>query len=389
MTAADRESEVQAAQDLWRAGRRYLNENRFRLSRLAERLHAGTPKVRGLLTADSWIPSAPIPLENLTLLWADDDPPAQVRGLEPSSAPVRSLMTADAPYNSYADALGSLARPSLFEDRPCYRLTDLSTEGDKVRLSFGRATFFDIINICEAAAHEFAQVAERTWPEAPPQEDLPFRRFVDDPCDLSRRSVIPAISVLTIRRSQKDGPTIVLHRRDGAKVAHGGGLYQVMPVGIFQPSAPEPWNESNDLDLWRSIAREYSEEFLGTTELAGREAPIDYDGWPFFASLQQAREAGGLGLYWLGLGVDPLSFVADLLVVAVFDEDVFDSLFDRIVATNAEGEIIDGARTGGEATGIPFDQATVERFAGQEPMQAAGAAVLDLAWAHRARLLNE
>jgi hypothetical protein len=37
----------------------------------------------------------------------------------------------------------------------------------------------------------------------------------------------------------------VLHRRDASKVAHGGGLYQVMPVGVFQPSSAGDWNRLN------------------------------------------------------------------------------------------------------------------------------------------------
>ena len=39
-------------------------------------------------------------------------------------------------------------------------------------------------------------------------------------------------------------------------------------------------------------------------------------------------------------------------------------------------------------TGIPFTAETVHRFTRDEPMQAAGAAVLELAWQHRKHLLG-
>jgi hypothetical protein len=53
------------------------------------------------------------------------------------------------------------------------------------------------------------------------------------------------------------------------------------------------------------------------------------------------------------------------------------------VASNAEGTVL-GHGTGG----FPFTADTVERFVRQEPMQAAGAAVLTLAWNHRERLAS-
>jgi hypothetical protein len=55
------------------------------------------------------------------------------------------------------------------------------------------------------------------------------------------------------------------------------------------------------------------------------------------------------------------------------------------VTLNAEGRVI----TGGHAEGIPFTADTVTRLAGGgKPMQASGAALLQLAWQHRRRLLG-
>ncbi len=51
-----------------------------------------------------------------------------------------------------------------------------------------------------------------------------------------------------------------------AKVGHASGLYQVIPVGIFQASSDRSWNEQNGFLLWRCLLREFAEELLGQDE---------------------------------------------------------------------------------------------------------------------------
>ena len=236
------------------------------------------------------------------------------------------------------------------------------------------------MNVGEALAHEFAAGGS-----------LPFRELAGDPCDLSRRGAMCAVTTLTLRRTAAGDASFLLHWRDPAKVTHAGGLYQVMPVGIFQPADGNPASVRSDLSLWRSMAREFSEELLGTPEDhrdLGR--PLDYGRWPFYRALTAARAAGKLRVTCVGLGVDPLTFAADVLAVAVFDGDVFDGLFAGLVAANAEGRVIGpGAPAVPGVPGVPFTGGAVRRLAGgAEPMQAAGAAVLQLAWRHRRSLLR-
>jgi hypothetical protein len=172
---------------------------------------------------------------------------------------------------------------------------------------------------------------------------------------------------------------MILHWRDPAKVATGGGLYQVAPVGMFQPSDDAVWNHANDFSLWRTIVRELSEELLGTTEDYGSgAAPVDYDRWPLYAQLSAARKSGMLRAHWLGLGVDPLTLVVDMLAVAVFDAPLFDSLFAVLARSNDEGS----------TAGFEFSGASIDRFTRDEAMQPAGAALLRLAWQHRDVLLR-
>ena len=252
-------------------------------------------------------------------------------------------------------------------------------------MSLGRARYFDGVSIGEAIAHELAQ-AWLADPAATPASSLPLRELVGDPCDLSRRTAIPAITTLTLRRGGPGEASFLLHWRDPAKVTHAGGMYQAMPVGIFQPVDDTPASERNDLSLWKCMVREFSEELLGTTEdYSALGTPVDYGRWDFYQSLTAARQAGKLNVACLGIGVDPLTLAVDILTVAVFDGDTFDAAFGGLVTANAEGRVVSEH----DATGIPFTREAVTRFAeGGEPMQAAGAAVLSLAWEHRAKLLN-
>jgi hypothetical protein len=296
-------------------------------------------------------------------------------------------------YPGYADALAALDPPAVFDNRPSYRLlaADLTAGAGRMDLSLGR--YFDGVNVGEALAHELAG----GWPAARGPAvagSLPFRALAGDPCDLSRRSAMCAIATLTLRRTAAGDASFLLHWRDPAKVTHAGGLYQVMPVGIFQPADGSPSSVRSDLSLWRSMAREFSEELLGTPEdYRDLGTPLDYGRWPFYRELAAAREAGKLRVGCVGLGVDPLTFAVDILAVAVFDSDVFDRVFAGLVAANAEGRVIGpGAPAVPGSPGVPgvsFTGEAVRRLAdGSAPMQAAGAAVLQLSWRHRRSLLS-
>ncbi len=287
-------------------------------------------------------------------------------------------------YASYTAAVAALDRPALFENRPCYRLLDARLAAP-AGLRIGETSYFEGIDLGHAVAHELAAAWQRRG-DAVRMTDLPLRALAGDPCALARRAALVAVTTLTLRRDSGGGASFVLHWRDPAKVNHGGGLYQVMPVGLFQPVTAAAAAIKHDLSLWKSMAREYSEEFLGTSEdYQTSGGLLDYEGWPFYRRLTAARREGRLSLHCLGLGVDPLTFATDVLAVAVFDAPLFDAEFARLVALNAEGRVI----TGGGPAGIPFTAETIARLTGgREPLQASGVAVLNLAWENRARLLG-
>lgn len=374
----------QETRDEWRRVRAELNAHRFDLSQAAARDVPAELRVLGtpLLARPDWIPEQPIPLRDVRLTWQPDTAAAPIDGTCALLDPIRPLADDGTPYPLYSDALAELARPRLFENRSCYRLLDVEPSAESPRLTYGPGHYFDLIDICEACAHEYAAFG-------PAQSPLLFREAIGDPTDTRRRSVMTAISTLTIRHDRTAGEAeFLLHWRDPAKVASGGGLYQVMPVGMFQPSHDAPWNLANDFDLWRGFARELSEELLGSTEDYGSDTePIDYAAWPFCNALAEAEKRGTLTVSWLGLGMDPLTYVTDMLTVAVFDSAEFDELFRHLVTGNDEGHRVGAEDGSGRSVGIAFTEDEITRLTTTEPMQPAGAALLRLAWRSRKELL--
>jgi hypothetical protein len=186
-----------------------------------------------------------------------------------------------------------------------------------------------------------------------------------------------SVSTLTVRRSSA-GATFLLLRRNPAKVAIAGGMLSVFPTGVFQPASVIPAPNSPDFDLWRNVMREYSEEYLGNPEHDGGGPPIDYDSEQPFRSLDAARRAGKIRVYCLGVGIDALNYVGDVLTVAVFDDDVFDRIFDGMVQHNEEGDV--------DREVFPFNSSTIERLLTTQPLAPSGAACLYLAKEHQGLL---
>jgi hypothetical protein len=369
----------------WRLVRAYLQEHRHELSASAAARYPAADRAEGtpLLTTPAWLPAAPLPLDAVQLSQltpvtagpgrATPDPAAWDSAL----AAVLPDRADGPPYRRYSAAVADLAAPAIFEDRRTYRLAGAElagagSAGPRGSLSFEPGTFFQGYDVGAAVAHEHAAAVLGVLA----REDL--RALVGDPRDLARRPANMAISTLTLRA---DGATATfpLHWRDPAKVGHAGGLYQVVPVGIFQAAEDGPASQAQDFDLWRGMIREFAEELLGTSEDYGPAGTaVDYRAWPFARQLNGARDGGAVRPWVLGLGIDPLTLATDLLTAVVIDAPVFDELFGAMVSSNAEGRI---------RPGLAFTAETVGRLTTREPMQAAGAALLRLAWRHRAFLL--
>lgn len=370
---------VQGSQDEWRRTRQVLNGSRHALAQTAAGLYphaalAGT----GLIAGPGWIPDGPVDLADITLSERADAPPPRLDGSEREAGRMLPDQTLMRTYPRYTRAIRDLAPPRLFEDRFAWRLLDVDWTAPS--MAFGDTTYFGCVDVFEPLAHELAYVAldgDGNPAEHPSLRDLPYRKLVDDPFDCARRPVMPAISTLTIRR---DGgrAEFLMHRRDPRAVAAAGGMLQVIPSGIFQPSSLLPAARMADFDLWRNVQREFSEELLGMAEADGHGQPVDYTSGPF-AVLDQARADGRLRVACLGVALDALTLVGEILTVLVIDADVFDSLAADFVDRNDEGQVV--------AERAPFTEAGVRGLLDSGRVAPAGAGCLELASRWRERLL--
>lgn len=367
--------ELTGSQQRWLEVRRYLASNRHPLAVRAFARYDLAPPIGDvpLLVVPQWLPAKPIALRDVRLEHRTEPPFGGLAGTEEIVGALLPQRPDGTSYRRYSEVVADLAPPAVLLDLPTYRLRSGELRGAPL-LSFGNGSYFDGLDVGEAAAHEHAAA------ELGASGGQPLRAAAGDPTDLARRPANLAVSALTLRHDRSAGETtMVLHRRDAAKVGHAGGLFQVLPVGVFQPTGPEPWNVTNDFSLWRLLLREYAEELLGASEdYDTTEAPYDYDGWPFGARMTAALDSGGARASVLGMGVDPLTFATDLLVAVVLDSATYDELLAAAVESNAEGSV---------HAAVPFTADQVERYAGREPTQAAGAALLRLAWQHRDALL--
>jgi transcriptional regulator with XRE-family HTH domain len=386
--------EIATSQRQWRLVRQGLNRRRFELTQAASGLYADAQAYgsTSLLVRPGWFPKTPVDLENIRLAWSPVEPGVAVRGTEPETRRVLPLASVGTAYVRYSRAIRDLDPPTLFENRLGYRLVDLDWQQGRETLTFGLTTYFDHVDVCEAAAHELAAVWLRESPALGavpiPWSELPLRHLIGDPFDLGRRVLLPSINTLTIRRSGASA-AFILHHRDPAHVALAGGVFHVMPAGVFQPSSLSPLDQAHDFDLWHNMLREFSEEFLGNAEHDGSaSSPIDYEGCEPFRSMNQAREEGKIRSFCFGIGLDPLTLAGEILVVTVIDDDVFDDVFRDFITVNSEGVAVAAGGNERAAQGVPFTEVNVRRLLEREPIAPAAAACLSLSWQHRVLLLT-
>jgi transcriptional regulator with XRE-family HTH domain len=381
------EPHVERDQRRWRETREAIGRCRQRLAVASEQLypHVIIPGLdrTGVIAYPSWIPSQPVPLASVVLDRDERSDAPTIIGSERESCDVRPLASADRRYARYSHAVRDLASPRLFENRLCFRVTGIDWTPPSGRLRFSVMGFFDSIDTNEALAHEMAMhhmtldgrgevsVSRASW------RRLAFRRLVGDPFDLARRPLMGAIGTLTIRGGES--PSMVLHQRDGGRVAGGGGMTHLLPAGIFQPSSVLPEAVSVDFSIWRNIQREYAEELLGNEECDGSGRPIDYAQVELFETMDNALSDGRIRVYCLGLTLDALTLCGDLLTVAVIEPDLYDDLFRDAVANNAEGSV--------SVRAVPFEATTIGKLRELERLSPGACAAIHLAWQHRRVIL--
>jgi transcriptional regulator with XRE-family HTH domain len=380
---------VAASQGEWRTIRRRLSTHRVELAHRGATLYDERNRLghTGLLIHPDWLPSTPVSISAIQI--EHDDRPIDGTGAEAEQTDhVRPLAAQGRRFHRYSQAVRILDQPRLFENRLVWCLQDVAWSGSTGYMSFGDSTYFDVVDTCEALAHETAANLIRADGALDPASwrGLALRRHIGDPFDLSRRAVGTSTDTLTIRHD-RDGATFVLHERNPGNVAVAGGMLHVMPCGVFQPSSIRPPAGKSDFDLWRNIMREYSEELLGNPEHDGDGPPIDYMTEPF-GQLYEAIGQGRARAFCLGVGLDALTLYGEILTVVVFDADVYDVLFADIVDANDEGTLIKTGKLH-PTPAIPFTDHMIRELIDSGRMAPAGAACLQLAWDHRRVILGK
>jgi transcriptional regulator with XRE-family HTH domain len=124
------EAVVVASQQAWGAVRSYLIRHRTQLAKQAVRLYDPAWRLTHTpaLALPSWLPSRPVPIESVMLEWVASPPRPVTTGQEAELRPVLPLRAPGHAFGQYTSALRYLSPPSLFENRPSYRLLDVSWE---------------------------------------------------------------------------------------------------------------------------------------------------------------------------------------------------------------------------------------------------------------------
>ncbi|MGW5688289.1 helix-turn-helix domain-containing protein [Nonomuraea sp. NPDC003754] len=377
------------SQQEWRTIRAELNANRAKLGDLAAELYSEAYRIPGtaVLTTERWMNAHPVDLSGITLSWFQENPKPTITGMHPASEPSRPLAIDGSRYSRYSHALRDIMRPRLLDNRVSFRLLDLVWAEGRASLGFGYTSYFDVLDICEVVAHEFASGWHDLGHKRPSLAQLPMRKAIADPFDLAKRPMVPSINTLTIRRDPIEGHRMYLHRRDPKAVAVAGGMCHVAPAGVFQPSSIAPAHQANDFSLWRNIQREFSEEFLGNPERGENVIdPIDYLGDEPFRSFESARNKGDLRIFLCATVVEPLTLWVEFLTVAVIEAHFFDTIFAQMVDVNEEGVAVSTV-AGRPLAGIPFTLESRERLK-REPLSPISRACIELAWQHRHTLLG-
>ncbi|MER6354639.1 hypothetical protein ABT186_23175 [Streptomyces sp. NPDC001634] len=352
-----------------------------------ERRDRGIP----LLTQEGWIPSGPLPLQQVLLEYVEDpgsdylhQARAQLIHYWPTAA--------GQPTRRYSDAVQRYDRPGSFFDGTSYRLLGVQPSDHSPKLTFTTTQYWDHFDTGEALLFEAAWQREHSFSD---EIDGPFRQWLGDPFDLSRRSGIPGINTLTVRRSP-DGLMFYLVQR--GNVATAMGTVHVIPAGEFQPSrdgAPHP----EELKIEATMVREYVEEMLDHKEARDPALPpIDVAQDEPYHPIYDEISSGRASAWYLGIGLYPVTWKPEILTVCVFDREEFDTLFAKMQKTGQEGTIIGpdervefaginyDFKEDRPYKGIPFTEKSVKHYATHPGTLPAGRACLSLAWRHRHEL---
>lgn len=287
---------------------------------------------------------------------------------------------------SYHEAFGEYDRPSGWFNGASYRMLRVVRVAGTLEMTFTDTWYWDNIDTTESLLYEASFVHARSGGRS---VTGPYRRFLGSPFDFDRRCATPGIDAITIRMEGGRGTFYVI-RRDSSKVVSAAGATGIVPAGEFQPSDDSLAAKRADFDLWRSIMREYVEEFLDLDDARVRlGTPINFTERPTYSLLSSSYSSRKIKPFLLGVGLDPVNWKPTILTVCVFPARLFDKLFSGMVPSNHEGLLELPVRQRDRdrpLEGWPFDEETVFAYANDPGVLPAARAGLMLVWRHRKML---
>lgn len=319
-----------------------------------------------LLAKKNWVPSKPIPLDKVKLIWN----PTKIDNIQ------KEAMLNGYPYS----ALVKQHYPDkVLEDRFIYRLNEVCIVKNVFKLSFSSAQYFDCYNTCMALSHDFCEIET-----GKSRKYSSLSRDKINVFDFSNRFAALGVSTLLIvvNKDNKGKNYFYLHERTSAQLAEAMNTFHVVPAGTFQPDGFNNNYPDRDFDLSRTIKREFAEELLGRKEV--EDVIRDEADFLEHSNMNKCRKLFDRGrLYFMGLGIDPLTTKPELLTCLLIDDSSSDN-------NEADGSLWEKLEDNfeGKRFMVPFSDSNLERYINDEKMLPTGAACLILAKEHFSKLLQ-
>ncbi|MGE5565445.1 MAG: hypothetical protein ACM3YN_04705 [Parcubacteria group bacterium] len=361
-----------------KAARATLKQRRSELSQIACSYYLGHADPRSLAKVDfdfpllqrnEWKLASPLPLHQLECHFEHT----------PDRSPARIFPGMDV---SYSSVLASLSQDSMLWNGHAYRLTGVHPAGkigQPPRLTFGPGDYFGYLNTCEVLGMELAEKAV-SGPALRVPQRLPWRGRLEDAFDFSNRCAVAGLNCLMAFTDYKPNPggpaksVFLMHDRKGGPTVEAGDVRHVVPAGTFQSIADGDEEHDRDFSISRTLARELFEEVFGMTEVEQQRGdlvdPMAEE--PYASALKVFRDKRHTRIYFLGLGLDPVTTKPELLFVAI-------SSWRRLVEANGLKLSPNGE---GKVKMLALSKERLAQEAATSDMLAAGAACMSLAAEH-------
>ncbi|MGB9118534.1 hypothetical protein [Bradyrhizobium sp.] len=333
--------------------------------------HTANPELP-LITRPSWIPKQPIPMGR--------------PGLEPKfvyQASARAphppkLPRVDATFHEFRRRLSPQGR--MMNDET-YRPLEIEVTDRGLHLVCGPGRYFEYHDSCEVLGLELAAWALANPNRRPNSDgsDLPLRGPAENIFNLRNRSAVVGVSTLLIALDYEGDDWYYWYQR-GNKVAVNPEAWSVVPSGTFQPFAANLAQHDQDFNIRSTVLRKLAEELLGKEQSQQTATKAsDFEKSVLLRDFVSLLNSGFAQLYFLGVGLDPVCTVPEVLTTLIFRANDLPSGTMGKFKNNFEGRYHKGVLEGG----------ALLHFAHRYNVHTASAACMRLTARHLDRLVSE